>query len=78
MLRFVKIMCDCRTCTRPGCGPIESCKGHTWREIGPFDAQVPAESWIVILEPDDVAITIRVCDGRAVASIGKIPAGLAS
>lgn len=35
MIQLGEKICDCTTCTRPGCSPATGCQGHAMRERAP-------------------------------------------
>lgn len=59
MLRVVEILCDSKTCTRPGCSPEAGCKGHVVRERAPARIKAAAEALVAEAAKFGLVLTIE-------------------
>ena len=58
-MQVVEILCDCRTCTRPGCSLETGCQGHVTRERAPARIQAQAEALVAEAARLGVVLTIE-------------------
>ncbi len=59
MLQVIERLCDCRTCTRPGCSPEAGCQGHVIRERAPDDIRHKAEALVAEAARLGVVLTVE-------------------
>lgn len=52
-------LCDCHTCTRPGCGPDTGCQGHVRRELAPGYIKAHAEALVAEAARLGVVLTVE-------------------